>query len=101
MRDRFWLCADALAGFADVLGEPTVLEVDSEGEARTSLEAPPPLLEPPPAAATAEASCEGCCEVIVLEREDSSWPVGGCCPAWEGEKGCEVDEAADDLRLPT
>lgn len=101
MRERFWLCADALAGLVDVLGEPTVLEVESEGEARTSLGAPPPLLDTPPAAAAAEASCEGCCDVIVRTREDSSWPTGGCCPACEGEKGDEVDEAADDLRLPT
>lgn len=102
IRERFWLCADALVGFADVLGEPTVLDVDSAGEARTSLdtEAPPPLLDAPPAAAAAEASCEGCCEVMVLDREDSSWPTGGCCPACEGEKGAEVDDAADDLRLP-
>lgn len=95
------MCAEVLAGLADVLGEPTVLEVDSDGEARTSLEAPPPLLGPPPDAAAAEASCEGCCDVIVLEREDSSWPTGGCCPACEGEKGDEVDDAAEDLRLAT
>ena len=87
-------------GFTVVLGEPTVLEVESEGEARTSLGAPPPLLDPPPAAAE-EASCEGGCGAIVLDREDSSWPAGGCCPAWAGEKGDEVDEAADDLRLAT
>ena len=102
IRDRFWfVCADALAGLADVPGEPTVLEVDSEGEARTSLVAPPPLLDAPPCVAAAEASCEGCCDVIVRAREDSSWPTGGCCPACEGEKGDEVDDAADDLRLPT
>lgn len=36
---------------------------------------------------------------MVLEREDSSWLVESCCPA--GEKGADVDEAAEDLRLPT
>ena len=87
-----------------VLGEPTVLEVDSEGEARTSLEAPPPLLDcaPPPCEAVAaaeEASCEAAWGAMVLDREDSSWLAGSCCPA--GEKCDEVDEAADDLRLPT
>ena len=42
IRDRFWEGTPKVGLFA-VLGEPTVLEVDSEGEARTSLEAPPPL----------------------------------------------------------
>lgn len=98
MRERFWLGPDALVGLAEVLGEPTVLEVESEGEARTSRDDPPPLLGPPPCAA-AEASCEGGCDAIVLVREDSSWPDGGCCPWCEGEKRDDVDEAADDLRL--
>lgn len=106
MRERFWFCDDALAGLEDVLGEPTVLDVESEGEARTSRGAPPPLLEDPPppcdaAAAAEEASCEAGSDAIVLDREDSSWLTGGCCPACEGEKGADVDEAADDLRLPT
>lgn len=87
-----------------VLGEPTVLEVEREGEARTSLEAPPPLLDCAPgpcdAVAAEDASCEAALGAMVLEREDSSWLAGSCCPA--GEKGAEVvDEAADDLRLPT
>ena len=103
MRERF--CDEApKAGLPEVLGEPTVLEVESEGEARTSLEAPPPLLgcAPPPceaAAAAEDASCETALGAMVLEREDSSWLAESCCPA--GEKGAEVDEAADDLRLPT
>lgn len=102
MRERF--CEEGPEGLVAVLGEPTVLEVESEGEARTSLEAPPPLLEcaPPPceaAAAAEEASCEAGGGAMVLEREDSSWLAGSCCPA--GEKGDDVDEAADDLRLPT
>lgn len=98
MRERF--CDDAPEGLEAVLGEPSVLEVDSEGEARTSLEAPPPLLDcaPEPWAAE-EASCEAGCGAMVLEREDSSWLAGSCCPA--GEKGADVDDAADDLRLPT
>lgn len=87
-----------------MLGEPTVLEVESEGEARTSLGAPPPLLDCAPtpceaAAAAEEASCEAVWGAMVREREDSSWLAGSCCPA--GEKGDDVDEAADDLRLPT
>jgi hypothetical protein len=106
MRERFWFCAKA-PGFADVLGEPTVLDVESEGEARTSREAPPPLLEDPPptcdaaAAAAEDASCEAGCGAMFLAREDSSWPDGGCCPAGAGEKSDDVDEAADDLRLAT
>jgi hypothetical protein len=100
MRERF--CEGAAAGLAAVLGEPVVLE-DSEGEARTSLEAPPPLLDCAPAAweaaAAEEASCEAGWGAMVLDREDSSWLAGSCCPA--GEKGDDVDEAADDLRLPT
>jgi hypothetical protein len=89
MRDRF--CDEAAVGLVVVLGEPRVLEVDSEGEARTSFEAPPPTADEagPPCWAAEDASCEA--------REDSSWVGGGCCPA----KGAAVDEAADDLRLPT
>jgi hypothetical protein len=106
MRERFWFCGNTLeAGLVDVLGDPTVLEADSEGEARTRRETPPPLLEDPAppcdaaAAAAEEASCETDCGAMVLAREDSSWPDGGCCPACEGEKGDEVDEATDELRL--
>lgn len=89
-----------------MLGEPTVLDADSEGEARTSLEAPPPLLEDPPppcdaAAAAEEASCEAGCGAMVLAREDSSWPAEGCCPACEGKNSDDVEEAVDDLRLLT
>jgi len=90
------------------LGDPTVLDVDSEGEARASLGAPPPLLEVPPPpcdavgkAAAEEASCETGVGAIVLVLEDSSWLTGGCCPAWEGENRDDVEDAADDLRLPT
>lgn len=103
MRERF--CEDApKGGLLAVLGEPRVLEVDSEGEARTSLEAPPPLFDcaPPPceaAAAAEDANCETALGAMVRDREDSSWLAGSCCPA--GEKADEVDEATDDLRLPT
>jgi hypothetical protein len=103
MRERF--CDEALnGGLLAALGEPRVLEADSEGDARTSLGAPPPLLgwAPPPceaAAAAEDASCEAALDAMVREREDSSWLAGSCCPA--GEKGDDVDEAADDLRLPT
>lgn len=100
MRERF--CEDAPDGLLVVLGEPVVLEVESEGEARTSLEAPPPLLDCAPAplvaAAAEEASCEAAWGAMVLDpREDSSWLAGSCCPA-AGGKGDEVIEAADDLR---
>jgi hypothetical protein len=103
MRERF--CEDAPEGLVAVLGEPVVLEVEREGEARTSLEAPPPLLDCAPAplvaAAAEEASCEAAWGAMVLvPREDSSWLAGSCCPA-AGEKGDDVDEAADDLRLLT
>lgn len=37
--------------------------------------------------------------MVLDPREDSSWLAGSCCPA--GEKGDDVDEAADDLRLRT
>ena len=102
MRERFW--DEGPEGLVAVLGEPVVLEVESEGEARTSLEAPPPLLDCAPgplvAAAAEEAKCEAAWGAMVLDpREDSSWLAGSCCPA--GEKGDDVDEAADDLRLPT
>jgi hypothetical protein len=43
MRERF--CEAGAEGLLAVLGEPVVLEAESEGEARTSLEAPPPLLD--------------------------------------------------------
>lgn len=103
MRERF--CEDAPnAGLLEALGEPRVLEVESEGEARTSLEAPPPLFAnaPPPceaAAAAEDANCEAALGAMVRDREDSSWLAGSCCPA--GEKADEVEEATDDLRLPT
>lgn len=103
MRERF--CEDApKAGLEEVLGEPTVLDVESEGEARTSLEAPPPLVDCAPApceaaAAAEDASCETALGAMVRDREDSSWLAGSCCPA--GEKADEVEEAMDDLRLPT
>lgn len=58
MRERFWDCPDALVGLADVLGEPTVLEVDSEGDARTSRGAPPPLVEDPAPPCEAAAAAE-------------------------------------------
>jgi hypothetical protein len=104
IRERFWDEAPKVELLVAVLGEPTVLEVESEGEARTSLEAPPPLLDdaPPPceaAAAAEDASCETAFGAMVLDREDSSWLAGSCCPA--GENADEVEEAADDLRLPT
>ena len=103
MRERFW--DEGPEGLVAVLGEPVVLEVESEGEARTSLEAPPPLLDCAPgplvAAAAEEAKCEAAWGAMVLDPlEDSSWLAGSCCPAW-GEKGDDVDEAADDLRLRT
>ena len=96
MRER--LCEEAPAGLEAVLGEPVVLEMESEGEARTSLEAPPPLLAcaPAPWAAAEDASCEAAWGAMVRgPREDSSWLAGSCCP------GDDVDEAVDDLRLPT
>lgn len=103
MRERF--CEDAPDGLLAVLGEPVVLEVESEGEARTSLEAPPPLLDCAPAplvaAAAEEARCCAAWGAMVLgPLEDSSWLAGSCCPA-AGGKGDEVIEAADDLRLRT
>jgi hypothetical protein len=91
-----------------VFGDPTVLDVDSEGEARASLWAPPPLFEAPPPlcnavgkAAAEEPRCEAGFGAIFLVLEDSSWLAGSCCPLCEGEKGDEVEDAADDLRLPT
>ena len=108
MRERF--CEDGPdepEGLMAVLGEPTVLAVECEGEARTSLGAPPPLLDCAPApceaaAAAEEASCEAGWGAIVLARADSSWLAESCCPAGgKGAKGDEADEASDDLRLPT
>lgn len=103
IRDRFWV-AGAEVGFDVVLGEPTVLDCESEGEARASLVAPPPLLDAPPPpcdavgkAAAEEASCEEDWDAMVLVREDSSWLVKGCCPEREGENGDEMDEAEDFL----
>jgi hypothetical protein len=99
MRDRF--CEGAPeAGLVAVLGEPTVLD---EGEARTSFAAPALLLDeaaPAPGAAEATNWEEGWV-VLVLDREDSSWLAVSCCPA--AAKGADeaVEEAADDLRLPT
>lgn len=96
MRERF--CEEAPeAGLVAVLGEPTVLD---EGEARTSFDAPPLLFEGAPPGAAEDASCEAGWVTLVREREDSSWLAGSCCPA--AAKGTdEVDDAADDLRLPT
>lgn len=106
MRERSCFCclgAEALWGLEDEMGEPTVLEVESEGEARTSLEAPPPLVDPPLPCKAAVAAEEACCEAddgaIFLAREDSSWPGGGCCPERADGKGDDVEDAADDLRL--
>jgi hypothetical protein len=59
MRERFWV-AGADVGLDVVLGEPTVLDCDSEGEARANLVAPPPLLDapPPPCDAVGKAAAE-------------------------------------------
>lgn len=96
MRERF--CDGAPeAGLLAVLGDPTVLEA---GEARTSLEAPPPLFDEAPPDATEDASCEAGWVTLVLDREDSSWLAGSCCPA-AAKCADEVEDAADDLRLPT
>lgn len=91
MRERF--CDEAPeAGLVAVLGEPTVLD---EGEARASFE--PVLLFDEAAPGAAEIAVWF---VLVLDREDSSWLAGSCCPA--AAKGAdEVEDAADDLRLPT
>jgi hypothetical protein len=92
IRERF--CDEAPeAGLVAGLGEPTVLD---EGDARTSFE---------PAALLFDAAAPGAAEiavwfVLVLDREDSSWLAGSCCPA--AAKGADaVEDAADDLRLPT
>lgn len=92
-----------------LLGEPMLPDCESEGEARATLELPPPLVlgaPPPPCdaegkAAAEEAKCEAAWEAMVLERpEDSSWPCECCCcdPDCDGEKGDDVDEA-DEVRL--
>lgn len=96
MRERF--CEEAPdAGLVAVLGETTVLDA---GEARTSFEAPPALFDEAPPGATEAASWEVDWVTLVLDREDSSWLAGSCCP---GAAKCadEVEDAADDLRLPT
>jgi len=79
MRERFWVEEDD-AGFVVVFGEPTVLDCESNGEARASLVAPPPLLKAPPPpcdavgkAAAEEASWEEDGGAMVLVLEDSSW----------------------------
>ena len=38
--------------------------------------------------------------MVLVPLEDSSWLAGSCCPG-AGVKGDDVDEATDDLRLPT
>lgn len=38
--------------------------------------------------------------MLVLDREDSSWLAGSCCPA-AANGADEVEDAADDLRLLT
>lgn len=92
-----------------LLGEPMLPDCESEGEARATLELPPPLVlgaPPPPCdaegkAAAEEAKCEAAWEAMVLERpEDSSWPCECCCcdPDCDGEKGDDVDDA-DEVRL--
>ena len=96
MRDRFCGAAPE-AGLVAVLGEPTVLD---EGEARTSFAAPALLFdEAAPGAAEATSWEEGWV-ALVLDREDSSWLAGSCCPA-AANGADEVEDAADDLRLLT
>src|ERR1700743_1998420 len=101
-------CPDCVEfGLMEVLGEPTALDCESEGEARASL-APPPLLgvPPPPCdavdkAAAEEASWEDDEDAMVLARaEDSSWFAGGCCPACEGENGKEVEDVEEARLAP-
>jgi hypothetical protein len=96
IRERF--CDEAPeAGLVAVLGEPTVLD---EGEARTSFEAPPLVFDGAPPGAVEDASCGAGWVTLVLGREDSSWLAGSCCPG--AAKGAdEVEDVADDLRLPT
>lgn len=96
MRERF--CEEAPdAGLVAVLGEPSVLD---DGEARASFDvAPLPFAGAPPDAAE-DSSCEAGWVALVLDREDSSWLAGSCCPAAAKGAG-EVEDAADDLRLPT
>jgi hypothetical protein len=74
-------CPEGRGGLLAELGDATVLDCESEGEARASFVAPPPLLEGPPPcvaedkAAAEEASCEGFGGAIVRDlAEDSSWP---------------------------
>lgn len=67
-------------GFVVVLGDPTALDCESEGDARASFVVPPPLLGAPPPpcdavgkAAAEEASCEVVGGAMVLDRvADSS-----------------------------
>lgn len=96
MRDKF--CEEAPeAGLVAVLGETTALD---EGEARTSFVAPPLVLDEAPPGTIDDTSCEAGWVAAVRDREDSSWLAGSCCPA--AAKGAdEVEDAADDLRLPT
>lgn len=91
IRERF--CAGAPeAGLVAVPGEPSVLD---EGEARTSFEPPALLFDAAPPGVEETVAWF----VLVLDREDSSWLAGSCCPA--AAKGAEVEDAADDLRLRT
>jgi hypothetical protein len=34
---------------------------------------------------------------MVLDRDDSSWLAGGCCPEREGENGEDMEDAEDFL----
>lgn len=88
-----------------VTGEPTPLDVESEGEARASLGPPPPLFAPTEPCCDAEgkpAAEEANCELFELmfrdRAEDSSGPDCGCCAPCAGEKGAEEDET-EELRL--
>lgn len=96
MRERF--CEEAPgAGLVAVLGEPNVLD---DGEARASFEAPPMVFDGAPPDAAEDGSWEMGWVALVRDREDSSWLAGSCCPAAAKGAG-EVEDAADDLRLPT
>lgn len=91
-----------------LLGEPMLPGWESEGEARATLELPPPLVldaPPPPCEAEGKAAAEGANweapdEAMVGRRpEDSSGPWDCCCcPGCDGEK-CEVVDDADEVRL--